>query len=299
MSKINIEGIDIEVFSQNDNDFICLTDMVRDRENNHVIIGNWMKSKDTLEYLGAWEVLNNPDFKLIEFDEFRNNSGTNRFSISPKQWIEKTKAVGVTVKSGRYGGTYAHKDIAFEFGAWLSPMFKLLLIREFQRLKNEEAERLGTGWDVRRFVSKANYKIQTDAIKDVLVPISNLPKNKIGILYAEEAELVNFAMFGMTAKDWKQENPTLCLQGRNMRDYANTHQLVVLANLESLNAEYIKSGESKEYRIKKLREVAISQLKSLSKTKDIEHRLADSPNNKLKGNPKGDLGLPSPRKDED
>lgn len=278
MSKLSIDGVDINIVSKNEDDFICLTDMVAHHEEGSKLIEKWLTQKGTIEFLGAWETLNNPNFNSPEFGGIRSDAGSNAFFMSVKQWISRTGAIGINAKSGRYGGTYAHKDIAFEFGSYISPYFKLLLIKEFQRLKDDEAARLGSGWDIRRFVSKANYRIQTDAIKEILVPISSLPADKIGILYAEEAELVNYAMFGITSKEWKLNNPTLQLQGFNIRDYANTHQLIVLANLESLNAELIKAGQSKEYRLMRLREISISQLKSLSSTKDLESRLTESPN---------------------
>lgn len=277
MSKISIDGIDINIVSKNEDDFICLTHMVAKHEDGSKLIEKWLTLKGTIDFLGAWETLNNPDFNSPEFRGIRSDAGSNAFFMSVKQWINRTRAIGITAKSGRYGGTYAHKDIAFEFGSYISPLFKLLLIKEFQRLKDEEAARLGSGWDIRRFVSKANYKIQTDAIKEILVPISTLPGDKTGILYAEEAEIINYAMFGTTSKEWKLNNPQLCLHGMNMRDYANTHQLIVLANLESLNSELIKAGQTKEYRLRKLREISISQLKSLANTKDIELALAESP----------------------
>jgi hypothetical protein len=263
---IKIQDVSVTIVEQNDNDYICLTDMIRDQENNHVIISNWLRKKDTIEFLGIWEELNNPNFKLIEFDEFRNNAGTNRFSISPKQWIEKTSAIGLIVKSGKYGGTYAHKDIAFEFGAWLSPMFKLLLIKEFQRLKDAEMLKLQSQWDFKRLLSKVNYRIQTDAIKDHLIPISKYPESMQFLVYAEEADILNMAVFGMTAKQWKEQNGALILQGiNNLRDTADAHQLVVLSNLESHNSVLIRGAFTKPERFKILREEALRQLSSLAK----------------------------------
>lgn len=277
MSKINVKGVEISVVVKNDQDYICLTDMVKGEEGvDH--IKNWMRNRNTVEFLGIWEKIYNPDFKGVEFDTFRKEAGLNNFTLTPKKWIEATGAVGIISKSGKYGGTYAHKDIAFEFGTWISPEFKLLLIQEFQRLKDFESKQLNQAWDVRRILAKANYRVQTDAIKDVLIPTKNLPKDKESFLYANEADLLNQAMYGYTAKQWKENNPELALNGGNMRDYATVHQLIVLNGLEVVNAELIRANMSIEDRFKILRRSAIQQLKSLQSSKSIEDADAESPN---------------------
>ena len=266
MSKIiKVQDTSITIVEQNHGDYISLTDMVRDQENNHHIIANWLRKGDTIDFLTIWEQLNNPDFKLLEIEEFIGKVGKNSFSISPKQWIERTGAIGLTVKSGKNGGTYAHKDIAFEFGTWLSPMFKLLLIKEFQRLKDDELQRVQSGWDFKRFLTKVNYRLHTDAIKDHLIPLSTYPKDMQWLVYAEEADILNLALFGLTAKQWREQNQGLILQGvDNIRDAADAHQLVVMANLENLNSVLIRGGFVKPERFKKLREEAIRQLKALA-----------------------------------
>lgn len=278
MSKINVKGLDITVISKNDNDYLSLTDMVKDMDNNNIVIGNWLRQKNTLEFLAIWESLNNPNFKLIEFDELSKEAGLNRFTMSPKKWSETTDAIGITSKSGKNGGTYAHKDIAFHFGLWISPEFNLLLIREFQSLKEKENPLTGQIWDHKRFLTKANYALQTDAIKDVLIPLSNLPKEKEGIVYATEADLLYKAMYGYTSREWRDNNPDLVSNGRNLRDYADTHQLIVLNNLESLNAEYIRLEINADQRLVMLRRAAIEQLKSLKKSLRIEDSKIESPN---------------------
>ncbi|CAH0998004.1 hypothetical protein EMA8858_04139 [Emticicia aquatica] len=282
MSKnriITVNNIEITVTSDKEEDYISLTDMVRDMEDSDQLIKKWLSTKNTIEYLGVWERLKNPDFNLAVFGQVKNEAGSNNFTMSVKKWIAQTNGISLKSRSGRYGsGTFAHKDVAMKFAAWISPEFELLVILEFQRLKEQEVNQLSGVWDLRRLISKVNYKIQTDAIKEKLIPIRNLPKDKEGIIYAEEAEILNFALFGMTSKEWKQKNPQLVLQNRNIRDYADTHQLIILANLESLNAEMLKRGVPPERRLGTLREVAVSQLKSLSGSKDIENILVESPN---------------------
>ena len=275
MSKINVKGSEISVYKQNKDDYICLTDIARHKnsERTDQLIGNWLRNRNTIEFLGIWEQLNNPYFKPLEFDGFRIQAGLNSFTLSPKQWIEKTGAIGLITKSGRYGGTYAHKDIAFEFASWISVEFKLYLIKEFQRLKEEEEKQLG--WDIKRNLARINYRIHTDAIKENLIP-EKLEKNKIMTVYATEADLLNVALFGMTAKQWRDKNKEL--KG-NIRDYANVSQLVCLSNLENLNAHFIKEGLSQSERLTRLNEIAISQMKLLvesSSMKNIEDkRLTD------------------------
>ncbi|SEB12613.1 KilA-N domain-containing protein [Pedobacter hartonius] len=277
MSKITVKGLDITIISRNNKDYICLTDMIKDMDNNNVVISNWLRQKNTLEFLSIWERLNNPDFKLIEFDELSKDAGLNRFTMSPKKWTETTGAIGITSKSGKYGGTYAHKDIAFHFGLWISPEFNLLLIKEFQRLKDEESKGLGQVWDFRRFLTKTNYRVQTDAIKDVLIPLKNISKDKEGFVYAEEADLLYVAMYGYTSKQWRENNPELAMKGHNLRDYADTYQLIVLNSLETFNAELIRNGVQIKDRLLLLRKAAIQQLKSIKSSSQIEDSYVESP----------------------
>jgi hypothetical protein len=238
MAKINVKGRDIVIFSQKDEDYICITDIARYKNSDRTddLIRNWLRNRNTIEYLGVWEQLNNPDFKPVEFDGFKKQAGLNSFTLTPRQWIEKTNAIGIISKSGRYGGTYAHKDIAFEFASWISVEFKLYLIKEFQRLKEEERKQLG--WDIRRNLTKINYRIHTDAIKENLIP-PELSKQQINNIYASEADVLNTALFGKTAKEWRDTNPD---KKGNIRDYADISQLVCLSNLENLNAHFVNDG---------------------------------------------------------
>jgi hypothetical protein len=264
--KISVQGTEITIINGTDFDFISLSDMVRNFEGGSALIEQWLRNKDTLEFLGIWERINNLDFNSLEFEGIRNSAGTNRFYLSAKNWIEKTKAIGLMARAGRYGGTYAHKDIAFEFGSWLSPEFKLYLIKEFQRLKDEENQRLSLDWNLHRTLAKVNYRIHTDAIKENIIPQRITPKQQATI-YATEADLLNVALFGKTAKQWRKENPGT--KG-NIRDYSTMEQLLVLANMESMNAEFIRMELSQSERLKKLNEMAINQLKSLSKFQNIK-----------------------------
>ena len=261
--KINIDDSEISViFGLHDEDYICLTDMVKAGDNSdrtNIVIQNWMRRKDTISYLGVWENLHNPNFKSIEFDAIKNASGTNRFILTAKEWIERTGAIGIIAKSGRYGGTYAQKDIAFEFASWLSPEFKFYLIREYQRLKDDETNRLKLGWNVQRTLSKINYRIHTDAIKDTLIP-PTVTQQQLNSIYASEADLLNVALFGMTALQWRTKNPE---KDGNMRDYATLEQLVVLSNMESVNAVFIRQGLSPTERLRQLNQIAITQMRSL------------------------------------
>jgi len=253
--------------------------MVKNMEDGPKLIENWLRSKNTLEYLAAWETIHNSaNFNSPEFEGIRKDAGSNRFLMSVTQWVSRTHAVGIMSKAGRYGGTEAHADIAFHFAMWISPVFQLLVVKEFQLLKQREALGHDQHWDMRRFISKANYRIQTDAIKVNIIPLRNLPKDKEGIVYAEEAEVLNVALFGTSSKDWRLQNPQLALHGNNLRDYANTHQLIVMANLESLNAELIKSKIPQADRLKILRNAAISQLNSLRASPLPETLLIESPN---------------------
>ena len=271
MAKIDVQGYSVTVVSVEKEDFISLTDIAKHRNPDAPadIVKNWMRTRSTIEFLGLWEHLNNPDFKLVEFDQFRNEAGANHFVLSPQKWIETTGAVGLISKSGRYGGTYAHKDIAFEFASWISPPFKLYLIKEFQRLKDEELQQLG--WDIKRNLAKINYRIHTDAIKENLIP-EELRKEQINLVYASEADVLNMALFGLTAKQWCRDNPG---QKGNIRDYADINQLVCLSNLERLNAHLIHEGLSQPERLKRLNKIAIQQMQLLTEipaAKQIEKR---------------------------
>ena len=258
-SIINVKGKEIAIMQKNNSDFISLTDMVRGFGDDTMIY-SWMRNRNTLEFLGIWEQMNNPDFKGNEFVTFKTQAGLNSFNLTPKKWIEATRAIGIISKAGRYGGgTFAHKDLAFEFGSWLSPEFKLYLIKEFQRLKEDENDRLKLSWNLQRTLAKVNYKIHTDAIKENLIPLL-LTKEKTNFIYADEADLLNVALFGKTAKQWRIENPKV--EG-NIRDEATLEQLVVLSNLESINALLIQQGLTQGKRLMQLNTIAISQMKSL------------------------------------
>ncbi len=261
--KIKVEDKLISIVRQNDQDYICLTDMVRGEEGNDHI-RNWMRNRNTVEFLGLWETLHNPEFKGVEFDRFRKEAGLNTFNLTPKKWIEATNAIGIISRSGRYGGTYAHKDLAFEFGAWISPMFKLLLIKEFQRLKEIENNRYNLEWNVKRILTKTNYRVHTDAIKNFIIPERDYEKDKEWLIYAEEADLLNVSLFGCTAKDWRDANPELAKNGMNIRDIASINELVVLSNLENLNALMIERGLDKRERYLQLKNVAQKQLSILN-----------------------------------
>jgi len=268
--KIVVQDTDVKINSVNKEDYLSLTDIARykDSKRSDYILQNWMRSKDTIEFLGLWERINNDNFNSIEFDGIKNKAGVNSFILTPKQWIGTTNAIGIISKAGRYGGTYAHKDIAFEFASWISAEFKLFLIKEFQRLKNDEIEKQNLGWDIKRTIVKMNYHIHTDAIKNNLIPL-DVSKNKIPFIYANEADLLNISLFGVTAKQWQEQNPKL--KG-NIRDYTSVEQLVVLANLESLNAEFIKQNLEPKERLERLNKIAIEQLKLLLKysSKNLE-----------------------------
>jgi hypothetical protein len=258
-STIGIQTID-------ETDFISLTDIARHRNQQHSddLIRNWLRNRNTIEFLGIWERLNNPDFKPVEFDGFRKQAGLNSFTLTPKQWIGRTGAIGIVSKPGRYGGTFAHKDIAFEFAAWISVEFKLYLIKEFQRLK--EVKQAQLGWDIKRNLVKINYRIHTDAIKENLIP-QQVTKAQINGIYASEADVLNVALFGMTAKEWRENN-----RGKkgNIRDYANVSQLVCLSNLENLNAFFINEGMNQKDRLMQLNAIAIHQMRLLTDDTSIK-----------------------------
>ena len=258
---ITVKGTDISLFNEGASDFISLTDIARykDASNMDAIIQNWLRNRNTIELLGFWETMYNPNFKPLEFEGFRKQAGLNSFVMTPKKWIETTNAIGITSKAGRYGGTFAHMDIAFEFASWISIEFKLFIIKEFQRLKADESNRLKLEWSLQRTLAKVNYHIHTDAIKETLIP-KELNKTQIGFVYANEADMLNMALFGMTAKQWRDANPTT---SGNIRDAATIEQLVVLSNMESINAVLIQQGLQQAERLKQLNKIAITQMKSL------------------------------------
>jgi len=271
MAKIKVLNTEIAVQTRNEVDYISLTDIAKYKRAgaSDDLIRNWLRNRNTIEFLGLWEHLNNPGFKPVEFDGFRKQAGLNSFTLTPKQWIEETNAIGIVSKAGRYGGTYAHKDIAFEFASWISVEFKLYLIKEFQRLKEEERKQLG--WDIRRNLAKINYRIHTDAIKQNLVPPELTPR-QTSLVYATEADVLNMALFGMTAKDWRDSHPD---KKGNIRDYADVSQLICLSNLENLNALFIQENAPQAERLRKLNQIAIQQMELLTsdaRTKQLERR---------------------------
>jgi hypothetical protein len=263
---ITVQGAEVSISTRHEQDYISLTDMVSHFDGGSALIEQWLKNKDTVLFLGVWEQLNNPGFNSPEFEGIRNQAGRNSFFLSAKKWITLTGAIGLHAKAGRYGGTYAHKDIAFEFGSWLSPEFKLYLIKEFQRLKQDEAQATSLEWNFQRTLSKVNYKIHTDAIKDQLIPalLSTAQKSAV---YASEADLLNVALFGLTAKQWRDANPE---HSGNIRDTASLEQLVVLSNLESINAMLIHQGSPATDRLAQLNAMAITQMRSLIGLKSIQ-----------------------------
>lgn len=255
--KLFVNGAEISVTTIDDRDYLSLTDMLKAKDGDF-FISDWLRNRNTVEFLGIWEQIHNPDFNYGEFAVIRSQAGLNSYKLSVKEWVEKTNAIGIRAKTGRYGGTYAYKDIAFEFGMWISPEFKIYLIKEFERLKEEERRQLG--WDIRRNLAKINYRIHTDAIQENLVP-SELTANQVSLIYASEADILNMALFGMTAKQWRDSHPGL--KG-NIRDYADISQLVCLSNLESLNAVLINEGMSQKERLIRLNRIAISQMRVLT-----------------------------------
>ena len=263
MAKITVENTEITVIHQNEDDYISLTDMARSNLQEHIIF-RWLSLKSTIEYLGEWELLYNPDFNCTEFGTIKNMAGSNNFVLSVKTWIERTNAIGIFSKAGRYGGTYAHRDIAYHFGMWISPRFHLLLIKEYQRLKAEEQKQLG--WSAKRELSKINYHIHTDAIKQNLIP-PELTLQQKSFVYADEADMLNVAMFGMTAREWREANPEL--KG-NIRDYATINQLICLSNMENLNSVFINDGLPQSERLEKLNKIAIHQMQVLENMTGIK-----------------------------
>lgn len=263
---IEVQGASISVQARDQGDFISLTDMVRNFEGEGALIEQWLKNKDTVIFLGVWEKIHNPEFNSLEFEGIRNEAGQNSFFLSAKKWIERTRAVGLIASAGRYGGTFAHKDIAFEFGSWLSPEFKLYLIKEFQRLKDDENRRLSLAWNLNRTLSKLNYRIHTDAIKDHLIP-SMVTPTQAAVVYATEADLLNVALFGQTAKQWREANPKL---DGNMREYASIEQLLVLANIEGMNAEFIRMDLPQGERLTRLNQIAIRQMQVITASPSLK-----------------------------
>ena len=262
MKKINVKDTEISITQINDEDYICITDMLRAKDGDFFVT-DWLRNRNTLEYIGTWESVYNPDFNYDEFALITNRAGLNSFKISVKEFVEKTNAISLTAKAGRYGGTYAHKDIAFEFAMWISPEFKIYIVKEFQRLKSDEQKQLG--WSAKRELAKINYRIHTDAIKNNLIP-EQLSAKQISIVYADEADVLNMALFGKTAKQWRDENPDL--KG-NIRDYANMNELICLSNLENINALLINENISQSERLVKLNEIAIHQMSVLQ---EVENR---------------------------
>lgn len=271
-SSILVQDVPVTVMNIDQRDYISLTDMAKARTDAGRaadVIKNWLRARSTLEFLGTWEIMYNPDFKVVEFDHFKSEAGLHTFTLSAKEWIESTHAIGMYVQAGRYGGTYAHKDIAFEFGSAISPIFKLYLLKEYQRLKDEENDRLKLEWDAKRFLSKNNYLIHTDAIKNYVLPRSNHSKSTEWLVYADEADLLNVALFGCTAKEWRDANPVLAAK-QNIRDFASIAQLTVLSNLETHNAEMIKQGIDKAERFDRLKQIAEYQLRVLTEAEAIQ-----------------------------
>jgi len=267
-ATINANGSEIAIVSKgNEDDYISLTDIAKYKSDEpNDVIRNWIRNRDTIEFLGLWEKMNNPNFKPVEFDGFRNEAGKNAFVLSPQKWVLATEAIGIISKSGRYGGTFAHKDIAFEFASWISPEFKLYIIKDYQRLKGDENSKLSLEWNVNRLLSKLNYKMHTDAIKENLIS-NDLTNKEISITYANEADVLNVALFGKAAKEWRNENPDL--KG-NIRDYATIEQLIVMVNIENMNANFIEQGLEQKQRLIELNKIARAQLKSLLSNKGVK-----------------------------
>jgi len=287
LTKIQVEDKFISIEKINEEDYICLTDMLKAKDGSFFIT-DWMRNRNTLEFLSVWEKIHNPNFNYGEFATIRNKSGLNSFKVSVKEWTEKTNAIGIFSKAGRYGGTYAHKDIAFEFGTWISPTFKLYLITEYQRLKEVETNQYNLEWNFKRIISKANYHIHTDAVKNHILPTKNYRKDNEWLIYAEEADLLNVVLFNCTAKDWREANKEYAEKGMNIRDIASINELAVLSNLESLNAEFIKDEINKEKRFDKLSKIATYQLTILNEKdfmkalKKLNDKVYTDEKNKLK-----------------
>ena len=263
--KINVQGKEITIIGDEGREYISLTDMLKAKD-GEFFISDWLRNRNTVEYLGIWESVYNPDFNYGEFDVIKSQAGLNSYRLSVKEWVEKTNAIGLRATTGRYGGTYAHPDIAFEFGMWISPQFKIYLIKEFQRLKEDENNRLKLEWNLQRTLAKINYHIHTDAIKENLIP-KEVSKHQAALIYADEADLLNMALFSLTAKQWREGNPA---KSGNIRDYAELEQLVVLSNLESINALLIKQGLPQSERLIQLNKTAIAQMKTLVENRAVK-----------------------------
>jgi len=260
--KITVDGVPISLTEIENEDFICLTDMIKAKDGDF-FISDWLRNVNTLEYISAWETMNNPDFNYGEYAIIRQSAGTNTFKISVKEWVAKTNSKGIMAKAGRYGGTYAHKDIAFNFGMWISPVFQLYIVKEYQRLKEQERDTYNLEWDVKRVLSKVNYHMHTDAVMKHILPVSKLSNDKQWVEYANEADLLNVALFKCTAKEWRDANPSHVKERKNIRDFASINELIVMSNIESLNAEMIKLGTNKEQRFALLKKSAKEQLEQL------------------------------------
>ena len=265
--KIQVQDTDVSIKTKDGQDYISLTDMLKSKDGDF-FVSDWLRNRNTVEFLGVWESMNNPNFNYGGFAAIKEKAGLNNYKISVKEWIEKTNAIGLIANSGRYGGTYAHVDIAFEFGMWISPQFKLYLIKEYQRLKQVESNQYNLEWNVKRMISKTNYNIHTDAIKEIIIPQTTHWMKSFE--YAKEADLLNLSIFGMTAKEWKEQNPERDKRGENMRDSASIVELIVISNAESLNAEMIKEGKSKKERFEKIQQMAKDQMKILAKNDSLK-----------------------------
>lgn len=263
-NKLIVQDIEISLTTIKDDDYICLTDMMKAKDGDF-FISDWLRNANTLEYLGAWEALHNPNFNYGEFATIRSRAGVNSYKISVKEWIDKTNAIGITAKAGRYGGTYANKDIAFNFGMWISPVFQLYIVQEYQRLKRIETNQYGLEWDVKRILTKANYQVHTDAIKNYIIPQKNCPVDKERFVYTDEADLLNLVLFGCTAKQWREANPERAANGENIRDMASIIELTILSNIESLNSVLIAKGVGKNERYAMLKEAVQEQRKTLDR----------------------------------
>lgn len=276
IKKIEVEGNIITIVDHNEEDYISLTDMIKSKDGSF-FISDWLRNANTLDYIKAWESMNNPDFNYGEFAIIRQEAGSNSFKISVKELIERANITCIIAKAGRYGGTYAHKDIAFNFGMWISPVFQLYIVKEYQRLKEVESNQYNLEWNVKRILSKVNYTIQTDAVKNYIIPHSTLPEAKKSLEYAEEADVLNLALFQCTAKQWREANPQLALQGMNIRDIASINELAVMSNLESANADMMRNGIARNIRFQKLYEIARYQLEILNKQDFLKSIKKSSP----------------------
>lgn len=312
MSKIEVQGTIINILNLNNADYISLTNMVSNQEDGSKLIEKWLTNKNTIEFLGIWEQLNSKTFNTPEFGGIMNEAGTNRFYMSVKQWVARTNAIGITARAGSQGGTFAHRDIAFNFGLYISPIFNLILIKEFQRLKEIESNQYGVEWNFKRVLSKANYQIHTNAVKNYIIPKAGYAQAKEWLLYADEADMLNIALFGTTAKQWRDANPQRVLNGENIRDMASINELAILSNLESLNSILIKNGLAKKDRFKILRETVVDQkktldgidmVKSLKKENhstfiDYQKKNSSQSDSSFDTHLKGLLNVPPPKKDK-